>query len=170
MQKIAKHIFYLLFIGLSSHLNAQTETSVAVGDTSPVWHLMREDSSRLTSEAVDADYILLFFWHYKCSHCQLALTKIDQFLEAEKPERFKIISIYPFADDRSGFFDYVNNPENLLTDSVFIHTIDYKATTRRAFSMKGAPPLLVFMNKEGKLLAVNFKATKMKEVWRNRVD
>lgn len=170
MRHLLQISFLLFFMGYSFNLDAQTETSVVKGDTSPLWQLMRQDSSQLLLEDVDADYILLFFWHYSCSHCQLALTKIDKFLAEEKPERFKIVSIYPFAEDRTGFFNYVNDPENLLTDSTFIHTIDHKATTRRAFSMKGAPPLLILMNKEGKILAINFKATKLKDEWRRRAE
>ena len=138
-----------------------------VGDKSPELRLMREDSSLISLQDIDADYVLLLFWHYKCSHCQKALTKIDKFLEEEKPQGLKILSIYPFAEEVEKFWDYVKDPENLLTDPVFIHCTDYRATTRRAFSPKsGQPPLMILIDKEGKILGMNLKAAQLKDIWK----
>jgi len=157
-------LFFWLLFALTP-LQAQTTVKLEKGDPCPTWYLQQEDGTTLEPVTIDADHVLLLFWHYKCSHCQKALTKIDKFLANEHPKDLKIISIYPFASDQEKFWRYVNNPDNLLTDSIFVHSVDQKAKTRRAFSSAGAPPLLVLLDKERKIVALNFKAKQLSSIW-----
>jgi peroxiredoxin len=146
---------------------AQHDTELKAGDQSPELKLYREDNGQIQLQDIDSEYILLIFWHYKCSHCQKALTKIDKFLSDEKPVGLKILSIYPFAEEVEKFWSYVNDPLNLLSDPVFIHSTDPKAATRRSFSQKsGQPPLLILINISGKILEMNVKAQDLKEIWK----
>ncbi len=146
---------------------AQNEKELKAGDQCPELKLFREDNIQIQLQDIEAEYILFIFWHYKCSHCQKALNKIDKFLADEKPMGLKVLSIYPFAEEVEKFWSFVNDPLNLLTDPVFIHSTDPKATTRRAFSQKsGQPPLLILVNKGGKILEMNIKAQDLKEIWK----
>jgi peroxiredoxin len=137
------------------------------GDASPELLLYAEDGQKINLDSFKANYFLLVFWHYKCSHCQKALSKIDKFLAEEKPQGLKIISIYPFAEETEKFWSYVKDPLNLLTDSIFAHFTDPRATTRRSFSQKsGQPPLLILLDKSGKIIQMHLKAAELKNIWK----
>ncbi len=162
-------LLYLLLIGYCYILPLKAQqTTPQPGDLSPTWMLQKEDSSFLSLDAVEAEYILMIFWHYKCGHCQNALDKIDRFLEKEQPDSFKIVSIYPFLSDQDKFWEFVKDPNHLLTDPVYIHTTDHKAMTRRAFSEKGAPPLLVLLKKDGTIVDIGFKAGQLRKIWKGK--
>lgn len=162
-----RKIFLFIFIfTCSASLSAQ-QFELKAADAAPDLLLFKENGQKVNIDSIDADYFLLIFWHYKCSHCQKALSKIDKFLAEENPEGLKIISIYPFAEEPENFWSYVKNPLNLLTDSVFIHCTDPRATTRRSFSQKtGQPPLLILLNKKGKIVQMHVKAGELKEIWK----
>jgi peroxiredoxin len=163
MSKIFLYIFIL--VGAAS-LSAQ-DFELKAGDSAPELMLFKEDGQKINIDSIDANYFLLIFWHYKCSHCQKSLSKIDKFLADEKPKGLKIVSIYPFAEETEKFWSYVKDPLNLLTDSVFIHFTDPKATTRRSFSQKaGQPPLLILLDKKGKIVHMHVKAGELKEIWK----
>ena len=85
MSKIFLYTYLLL--GAAS-LSAQ-EFELKAGDAAPQLVLYKEDGQKINIDSIDADYFLLIFWHYKCSHCQKSLTKIDKFLAEEKPEGLK---------------------------------------------------------------------------------
>ena len=158
-------IFLFLMLGAAS-LSAQ-DFELKAGDAAPELLLFKENGQKISTDSIDADYFLLIFWHYKCSHCQKALSKIDKFLADEKPKGLKIISIYPFAEETEKFWSYVKDPLNLLTDSVFMHFTDPKATTRRSFSQKaGQPPLLILLDKKGEIVQMHLKAGELKDVWK----
>jgi hypothetical protein len=94
------------------------------------------------------------------------MEKIKGFLAEEQPKNLKIISIYPFADEKDKFWNYVNNQVNGLSNDYFIHTTDYKAITRRAFSQKKTqPPLIVMINKAGIILDPNLNPHRLHELW-----
>jgi hypothetical protein len=156
----------LLMIGSCYFSALSAQDQLEAGAPSPEWVLQKEDSSLLKLDAVDAEHILMIFWHYKCGHCHNALDKIDRFLEKEQPDSFKIVSIYPFLSDQDKFWEFVKNPEHLLTDPIYIHTTDYQAMTRRAFGLKGSPPLLVLLKKDGTIVDIGFKAGQLRKIWR----
>ena len=163
---MSKFFLYMLIISGIASLSAQ-DFELKAGDITPALLLYSEDGQKINTDSIDADYFLLIFWHYKCSHCQKSLTKIDKFLAEEKPEELKIMSIYPFAEETEKFWSYVKDPLNLLTDAVFMHFTDPKAATRRAFSQKaGQPPLLILLDKKGKIVQMHLKAGELKEIWK----
>ena len=159
---------FLIFIFLISAFSIDAQDfELKNGDAAPELLLYAEDGQKIKLESLEADYFLLIFWHYKCSHCQKALSKIDKFIAEEKPKGLKIISIYPFAEETDKFWSYVKDPLNLLTDSIFIHFTDPRAATRRSFSQKaGQPPLLILMDKKGKIIQMHLKAAELKNVWK----
>jgi thiol-disulfide isomerase/thioredoxin len=163
MSKIYLYIFIL--VGAAS-LSAQ-EFELKAGDAAPELLLFKEDGQKINIDSIDANYFLLIFWHYKCSHCQKSLSKIDKFLADEKPKGLKIISIYPFAEETEKFWSYVKDPLNQLTDPTFVHFTDPKAATRRSFSQKaGQPPLLILLDKSAKIVQMHVKAAELKNVWK----
>jgi len=158
-------LIFIFFISAFS-IDAQ-DFELKNGDAAPELLLYAEDGQKIKLESLEADYFLLIFWHYKCSHCQKALSKIDKFIAEEKPKGLKIISIYPFAEETDKFWSYVKDPLNLLTDSIFVHFTDPRAATRRSFSQKaGQPPLLILMDKKGKIIRMHLKAAELKNVWK----
>lgn len=159
-------LLLMLLIGSCYFLPLGAQVQLEAGESSPEWTLQREDSSLVSLDSVEAEHILLIFWHYKCGHCHNALDKLDRFLEKEQPNSFKIVSIYPFLSDQDKFWDFVKDPEHLLIDPIYIHTTDYKAMTRRAFGLKGSPPLLVLLKKDGTIVDIGFKAGQLRKIWR----
>jgi hypothetical protein len=162
-------LYLLLLINLSLWFPANAQESLVPkpGEVCPELFLFQKDSSRIDLQKSDADYFLLFFWHYSCSHCHLSLNKIEKFLSEQKPEGLKVISIYPFGYDVEKFWDYVNDPENSLIDSVYIHCTDPKALTKRKLAPKSnQPPHLVLINKNLKIIANGMKAGELTNLWK----
>ncbi len=158
----------LFFVIINIHSLRSQDIELSAGDSIPELKLFRENGTTIQLNEIEANYTLLLFWHYKCSHCQKALDKIDKFLATEKPKELKILSIYPFSEEVEKFWSFVNEPLNLLTDSVFIHATDPRASTRRSFSQKaGQPPLLILVdNKNSKIIEMNIKASELKGIWK----
>jgi peroxiredoxin len=164
--KYFKTILILLIFSATSLFSQDLKIELEKGDSSPAFSLQRQDSTFLTIKDIEEEYIVLVFWHFTCSHCLKAMEKIKGFLAEEQPKNLKIISIYPFADEKDKFWNYVNNQANGLSNDYFIHTTDYKAITRRAFSQKKTqPPLIVMVNKAGMILDPNLNPHRLHELW-----
>ena len=163
---MSKLLLIFIFLVTAVSINAQ-DFELKKGDAAPELLLYSEDGQKIKLDHIEAEYFLLIFWHYKCSHCQKSLSKIDKFLAEEKPKGLKIISIYPFAEETEKFWSYVKDPLNLLTDSTFVHFTDPKAATRRSFSQKaGQPPLLILLDKSAKIVQMHVKAAELKNIWK----
>lgn len=156
----------LYFICLSV-INAQEHSAPKPGDDCPELLFFQKDSSRLDLQTLDAEYFLLFFWHYSCSHCHQSLNKIEKFLSEQKPEGLKVISIYPFTHDVEKFWDYVLDPENDLNNNFFVHCTDPKALTKRKLAPRShQPPHLVLIDNELKIIQNGFKASELESWWK----
>jgi hypothetical protein len=159
MHRIFCFIFFCFLI--------ETKAQPSIGERVDSLFLYNQVGELVHVEMEDSGYYLLFFWHFRCNHCHESLEQIERFFEKEKPNSLKILSIYPFGEQVESFWEYVQDPENLMNTSYFIHLVDPKARMKRYFAPKSVqPPLLVLLDKNKKIVANQFPASELKKIWK----
>lgn len=120
-----------------------------IGKVAPELLMLDTQGQEVSLHALPHDFIVVYFWDYKCGHCKRNTPKLKEFYEKYKDQNVEIFSICTRVEKKP-WLTYLN--ENKIMD--WINVMDpYNKTNFRALYDMRSTPMVYLLDKDKKILS-----------------